>query len=104
MNARDELQIHLTELGKTLKCATISYQPDFTGNTEIYHNLKINYTQKDLLSFLAALSFSYNDGYGTQHLYGTLWFTDGSHSERGEYDGSEWWSHKATPEIPEHLL
>lgn len=46
---------------------------------------------------------SYNGGYGSQELYGIIWFKDGSWLERGEYDGSEWWEYKTTPEIPDFL-
>lgn len=43
----------------------------------------------------------YNAGYGTQHVYGTVWFSDGSWAERVEYDGSEWWGDYRRPPIPE---
>lgn len=45
----------------------------------------------------------YYSGYGMQIIYGYVWFKDGTWLERGEYDGSEWWEYKATPEIPEML-
>ena len=49
---------------------------------------------------LPALDFEYSDGYGCQELQGTIWYSDGTWSERGEYDGSEWWEHKERPPLP----
>ena len=47
---------------------------------------------------LPLLNFSYDNGYGGQELFGYIWYTDGTWSERGEYDGSEWWEHKKRPD------
>ena len=33
---------------------------------------------------------------------GTIWYTDGTWSDREEYDGDEWWEHRVCPEIPDH--
>lgn len=49
---------------------------------------------------LPGLDFDYDSGYGGQELFGHVWYTDGTWSERGEYDGSEWWEYKKCPEIP----
>ena len=46
---------------------------------------------------LPLLNFEYDEGYGGQNLFGYIWYADGTWSERGEYDGSEWWSHKERP-------
>ena len=43
------------------------------------------------------LDFEYDSGYGTQHLYGTVWLSDGTWFERREYDGSERWMHVKPP-------
>ena len=43
-------------------------------------------------------TIDYDDGYGSQELGGTIVFKDSSWLERGEYDGSEWWDYKSTPE------
>ena len=58
----------------------------------------------NIVSDLDKLDFDYDDGYGIQELFGIVWFKDGSWLERGEYDGSEWWTYKFTPEIPQELL
>lgn len=50
------------------------------------------------------MDFDYDSGYGGQEIYGFIWYEDGTFSERGEYDGSEWFSYVKTPEIPVHLL
>ena len=48
-------------------------------------------------------AWKYDSGYGTQELFGVIWYSDGSHSRRGEYDGSEWWEYVPTPEVPAWL-
>lgn len=40
---------------------------------------------------------SYDSGYGSQRLYGTIVFKNSAWLERGEYDGSEWWELKKMP-------
>lgn len=51
---------------------------------------------------LPQLDFEYDNGYGCQQLSGLVWYEDGTWSERGAYDGSEWWERKKCPPIPEH--
>ena len=53
-----------------------------------------------LAEVLPLLDFEYDDGWGGQQLFGHVWYTDGTWSERGEYDGAEWWEHKSCPDIP----
>lgn len=48
-------------------------------------------------------AWKYYSGHGSQELFGVIWYSDGSHSHRGEYDGSEWWEYLPTPEIPAWL-
>lgn len=100
MNAKEELIKH-TE-GKKILCAMIG----FIDNWEIKPNilLKLNYTLEDFNCFLSKIDREYNDGWGTQELDGTIWYTDGTWSIRGEYDGSEWWEYVSKPEIPDELL
>lgn len=96
MNAKKEL---LSDLKDTLeiKCAEI-----MCNGRNV--RLKIDYTYEDLEIFFKQLDFNYDSGYGGQELYGTVWLTDGSWMERGEYDGSEWWNHKVCSKIPKYLL
>lgn len=49
---------------------------------------------------LPKLDFEYDSGYGSQHITGIIWYTDGTWSERGEYDGSEWWEYHKCPTCP----
>jgi hypothetical protein len=45
----------------------------------------------------------YYNGYGSQELFGIIWYVDGSWSERVEYDGSEWWGYRSCPKIPSNV-
>jgi len=42
-------------------------------------------------------NFDYDDGYGSQKVFGLLVFKDGSWLDRDEYDGSEEWVLRFTP-------
>ena len=106
VNAKLELQSELD--GKsTIKCAKI-VMGDFWGEEEdddrIKYKLTINHTAAELESFYKSLDFQYNNGYGGQELFGTIWLEDGTWLSRGEYDGSEWWEHNVLPQIPSDLL
>lgn len=43
------------------------------------------------LNALDKLDIEYDNGYGSQELFGMVLFTDKSWISREEYDGSEWW-------------
>jgi hypothetical protein len=86
------------EASPHIKCATIECD---SGKTI---NLKVDWTDEEFKTFLDQMDFEYDNGYGTQELFGTLWLTDGTWLERAEYDGSEWWSHKFVPKIPNYLI
>ena len=107
MNAKTEF---LELIGtKKVKCAEINYVRDGWRireererlNTE--HSLKVGYSPQELIEFLDSLDFDYDDGYGTQELFGTVWFEMREWAEREEYDGSENWIIKSYPEIPKNL-
>lgn len=109
MNARRELEMLLSQLSAKLKCATIrkvdiddwiSYSLESPEGNII---LKEGYTPEELTEFMNKIDFEYDAGWGAQELYGFVWFEDGAWLERGEYDGSEWWEYKCTPEIPSWL-
>ena len=72
-------------------------------DTCITASLPVNHTKEDYDNFIKKLDVEYDDGYGTQELFGIIWLTDGTWMDRGEYDGSEWWCHQEVPEIPDHL-
>ena len=98
MNAKKELLKILGPL--KMKCAKIHFGYPYYGETN-YIILKINYSEFDLEEFLNKLNVEYDDGYGGQELYGTVWLEDNTWLDRGEYDGSEWWNHYELPAIPE---
>ena len=100
MNAKTELLTLLNNCRRTIKCANISIDYYTLAPTA---SLKVNYTTEEYDEFLNKLDLDYNNGYGGQILYGTIWFTDNTWAERGEYDGSEWWDFKELPKIPTEL-
>jgi hypothetical protein len=102
-NAKEELLEILQKNNLILKCASISYDRYYMDKT-IDFSLKVGYSVDEIQKFLDSLDFVYDAGYGSQELYGLVWFTDRTWLEREEYDGSESWSHKKLPEIPSDLL
>lgn len=106
MNAKDELVQVVAGTDTNIRCAFISYEYEFDYRTDPdskYFELKEGYAEVELDAFLDSLDFEYDNGYGGQQLFGTVWLTDGTWMERGEYDGSEWWEHRVCPTIPETL-
>lgn len=106
INARNELEEELVSIPAKLVCADITRETyDFVKKqyVEIEIRLPVGYSEEEFTAFLTVLDFDYDNGYGTQKLYGKIWFDDGTWLERDEYDGSEWWRVKAVPAIPEYL-
>jgi len=99
MKAKAEFLRHVGT--RPVLCADIFTEP--YGPLAKECRLCLGYSEEDFAYFLNALSFEYDNDYGFQELYGTIWYRDGSWSERGEYDGAEWWEHKQLPEIPDTL-
>jgi len=98
-NARMEFLAHIAD--RQVKCAIVIYKPDYYTEHEKY--LRCDYDADQLANFLKRIDFDYDDGYGHQMVEGTIWYTDGTYSSRGEYDGSEWREHSGPPEIPNIL-
>lgn len=90
--------------GHDLLCAEITsgaeYLPD--EDRKIFR-LTIGFSENEYQLFLKCINYEYDSGYGGQEVYGTIWYKDGTWSERGEYDGSEWWEYKACPDVPSYL-
>ena len=112
-NAKEEFRDHVVRImianRTNLKCATIDYAPHsfrYEEEDEIHtvHMLPVDYTQEEYDAFVDSLDFTYDDGYGLQELYGYIWFTDGTYSDRHEYDGSEHWDYHRAPGIPVSLI
>ncbi len=102
MNAKNEFVKHVEN--KEVKCAWINFGCDWDDDfLSLNLELPINYSNEQFEEFLNKLNFEYDNGYGTQYLQGTIWYTDGTWSDRGEYDGSEWWQHQSVPNIPDSL-
>jgi hypothetical protein len=101
MNARDEFFTHI-EFWQIL-CATITHGDTWIDDAPTY-NLKVGFTIDEFNEFTKSLDFEYSSGYGGQNLFGTIWYTDGTWSSRGEYDGSEWWEYNICPVIPKELV
>lgn len=55
----------------------------------------------DLAEMETFLKRSYDPGFGSQKLDGTVWLSDGTWLTRGEYDGSEWWERHSCPAMPD---
>lgn len=75
----------------------------YIKHNENTYILKTGFSQNDYDEFLREIDFEYDNGYGGQEVYGIIWYGDKSWSERGEYDGSEWWEHIFRPSIPKRL-
>ena len=94
MNAKEEL---LRYAANQIKCAYICCN----GNES---NLRVGHTPEELDEFLNSLDYEYDNGFGNQELFGTVWLTEeGSWLDRVEYDGSEGWTYQRCPRIPEYL-
>lgn len=98
MNAKKEFLKHIEN--RRVLCAYISVTDTVVKD---YYILTTGYTNDEYLNFLSEIDFEYDAGYGTQNLFGTIWYMDGTWSERYEYDGSEWWENKKVPQIPDFL-
>jgi len=104
VNAKQEFIDHINERfvgGRTVKCAEIKFEDDYSF-TAI---LPVNYTPVQYEKFLNSIDRDYDEGYGGQNLFGTVWYMeDSTWSSRGEYDGLEWYEFMEIPEIPNELL
>jgi hypothetical protein len=101
-NAKQELLNAMGSSITDLRCATITYNP-FYGDRPKKVVLKEGYTQADLDEFISKLDFEYDAGYGSQELFGMVWFKDGAWMDRYEYDGAESWDWHKYPSIPDEL-
>lgn len=96
-NAKDEF---IEQVGdKKVVCASITKGYSYKDNNKKFV-LKVGYSDSDYEEFLKQLDFNYSNGFGGQELDGIILYEDGVWSERGEYDGSEWWETHKYPNIP----
>lgn len=99
MNAKEELLEFLNDNCLQLIAASITYEPLYYDKF-LEFTLFNNFTFNEYEKFINGLNFEYDCGYGSQELYGTLWFSDASWAERYEYDGSERWVLRKLPKVP----
>jgi len=98
MLVKQEIEEFLKVRGLKLYAAQLSLKNE-VGTTSRTFLMLVGDSQEDFLAKIPAY-LEYDSSYGMQMLYGTIWFTDGTWAEREEYDGSEWWVHRARPEAP----
>ena len=96
-NAKTEF---LEQVGAaTLLCAKLTSGDEGDDDRRDYV-LCQGYTKTELDQFLQSIDFEYDRGYGGQNLFGYIWYSDGTWSDRSEYDGSERWQHQKCPPVP----
>lgn len=97
MNAYKELFDRIDDVQKYIDAINWAYV-DCYGTHLI---LPSNRTKEDETAFIEGLkTIDYDDGYGTQELFGTITFKNGTWLDRYEYDGSECWSFNKYPQEP----
>jgi hypothetical protein len=104
MNAKKELLDLLKEKDDKLVAAYIRFGYSYSDDDDVDHfTLYRHHTKEELKNFLNFIDREYDNGYGGQELFGTVWCEDGVWYERGEHDGSEWWKRHKYPEPPTEL-
>ena len=101
MNAQAEFLSHIMNL-PNIKAVTILHDKTGYGNDPdqiTIYNLYEGFTDEDFTKFIENLDFDYDHSYGTQHLFGKIWYEDDSWSDRYEYDGSECWDYKSCTKV-----
>lgn len=99
MNAKNELLKHIKD--ENVLCWHIWVGDEWSDEKLVDSILKVGYTPEDMERELSKLDFNYDNGYGSQELFGIVLLEGGAWLERGEYDGREWWSFKSTPRLDE---
>lgn len=72
---------------------------EYQKSVQLFH-LPEDYSETQLEDFLCDIDTTYDNGYGSQMLYGFIWWKDGTWSSRYEYDGAEEWVHHSLPSYP----
>lgn len=96
MNALKEIEPFINEIQAiAVHHCEFSWDEDNLKSYTLYPD----YTPEEFEDFKDFMNFEYDNGFGGQELYGTIWLKDGTWCTRGEYDGSEWWEHHERPDI-----
>ena len=98
MNTRQEFLEEVAD--RNLVCARVGFDDENYGRTPKWFVLREGYTAQEFNQFLDYLDFDYDEGYGSQELFGVILFED-SYSDRFEYDGSEAWDNHKMPSAAE---
>lgn len=104
MNAK--IEFLNTIQNKDVLCAVIEKKLSIVERLDGDDDLKTfvlrrGFTDSEMSEFLKSIDFEYDNGYGTQELFGFIWYKNGLWNERRDYDGSENWVLKEVPQIPE---
>jgi hypothetical protein len=101
-NAKDELRTAERKAGASMVAAVIVFGFDYGSDVEDRPSFTLppRWSREEFFNLEAFLDREYDSGFGSQMLHGTVWLSDGSWLERGEYDGSEWWAHRKCPAMP----
>lgn len=90
--------------GREVKCAVITYGHDYwDAEDRRTARLPESFSDSEYKSFLQQIDYEYDSGYGSQKVFGYIWYTDGTWSERCAHNGVEWWEYQSCPEIPKEL-
>lgn len=105
INAKQEFLDHIKEHcvgGRTVRCAVVKL---YNAKNTVNSILPVGYTSEDLEVFLEEINLVYDESYGVQELFGTIWYNDGvTWSQRGENDDSEWWEFQSCPEVGPEVM
>ena len=105
INVKEELLDTLYQINKTVD-DILFINIKLYNKWSDYDNEKIKSetvsTKKEILNLLDRYDISYDDGFGSQNLFGVIVFKDNTWLERYEYDGSEGWDYKKCPKIEDY--
>ena len=102
INAKEELINLLEKYDYKLRIKAAEIRCENLVSTK-YIDLKVQYSDREMKTFLKELDFEYYDNHGDQNIFGIIWLIDGSWFERNEIKGVEMWVLKESPQIPERL-
>ena len=94
MNILVELKEDLKRIDKTYEDIKAFYLGLLNNEYKVDTLLKGTVFTEDLEP---PLDIDYDEGFGSQTLFGTILFTDNTWLSRGEYDGAEWWRYNKPP-------
>ena len=99
-NAKEEIIKHINDRKVIyIEMEIVSMEIDIDDGGIIENVKNIKGTIEEVLPLL---DFQYDNGFGYQEVYGTIWYADDTWSERESYDGREWWVHRVRPELPDN--